>query len=348
MLVKLQPGCSNQQIAAVCEKINGQGLRAHIETGVTRAIVTVIGKVNGGFQVLREQLESMVGVEGVEQISKPYKLAARKDASQKTIVPIGHDLKMGGDQLIIVAGPCSIESEHQLRTIAVSVHRSGAHVLRGGAFKPRTNPREFEGLKEDGLKMLRDIGGELGMPTQTEVMEPYDVEMVSEYADILQVGARNAQNFPLLKAVGQTRKPVVLKRGAAATYEEALGAAEYVLDGGNPNVILCERGIRTFNTITRNTADIAAIPVFQHESHLPIMFDPSHGVGRRHLIPNVALAGVAAGADSLHLETHHKPEEALSDGPQSLRLDQFAVLMAQVRLMNEARRQCNALKMNLS
>ncbi|PIQ76880.1 3-deoxy-7-phosphoheptulonate synthase [Candidatus Peregrinibacteria bacterium CG10_big_fil_rev_8_21_14_0_10_49_24] len=340
MLVKFERDHTPDQVEAVCSKIASvEGLRPDVDIGAVHTIITVVGEINGRCETLMHQIQAMPGVAAAERIGRPYQLAARKDSSQHTVVDVGNGIEIGGGKLAIVAGPCSIESEEQLRTIAEGVSRAGAHILRGGAFKPRTNPRSFEGLKEDGLKMLRDIGGEFGMPTQTEVMEPGKVDVVADHADILQIGTRNMQNYDLLKAVGQTRKPVVLKRGMSAKIPEWLSAAEYILDGGNKNVILCERGIRTFDdTMTRNTADVAAIPVLKHESHLPTMFDPSHAVGKTRLVSDVALAGVAAGADSIHVEVHHKPEEALSDGQQSLRIDQFEALMQEIQIMEEARR----------
>lgn len=348
MLIRLEAGHSDAHVDAVCDKIRSQaGLTPDVDRGASYTIVTVVGNINGRCQTLMDQLQAMPGVASVERIGKPYQLAARKDPDQQTVVQVGNGIEIGGGRLVVVAGPCSIESEGQLRTIAAGVRASGAHILRGGAFKPRTNPRGFEGLGEDGLKMLRDIGGELGMPTQTEVMEPGKVDLVADHADILQIGTRNMQNFDLLKAVGQTQKPVVLKRGMSATVPEWLSAAEYVLDGGNRNVILCERGIRTFDsTMTRNTADVAAIPVVRQESHLPMMFDPSHAAGKTRFIPDLALAGVAAGADSIHLEVHHRPEEALSDGQQSLKLEQFASLMRQMEVMHRARREIEELRLS--
>ena len=334
-------------VTAVCDRISGAGdLTPVVENGKTYTVVAVIGDINGRCETLIEQLGAMRGVAGVQRIGKKYQLAARKHPDQQTIVDVGHGVQIGGDRLAIVAGPCSIESEVQLHTIAQAVKNAGAHILRAGAFKPRTSPRDFQGLGEDGLKMLRDIGDEFGMPTQTEVMAPHQVDMVADHADILQIGTRNMQNYDLLKAVGQTRKPVVLKRGMSATIPEWLSAAEYILDGGNPHVVLCERGIRTFDsTMTRNTADVAAIPVLHGESHLPVMFDPSHAVGKRKHIADTALAGVAAGADALHLEVHHQPELALSDGDQSLLPEQFALLVQQMNIMREARMRCRALRM---
>lgn len=346
MIVKLA-GASEAQIQTVCDRITQEpGLTPHIERGVALTVIAVIGNVNGRCQILLDQLQSMPGVTEVQRIGKPYQLAALKDDRLRTVVDVGNGVRIGnGEPLAIVAGPCSIESEVQLRTIAQAVRAAGGTILRGGAYKPRTAPRCFEGLGEDGLKMLRDIGVELDMPTQTEVMRPDLVELVAEHASILQVGARNMQNFDLLKAVGDVRKPVVLKRGLAATIDDLLCAAEHILDRGNPNVILCERGIKTFEDHTRNTATIASIPAIHGLSHLPVMFDPSHGVGKRQWIPDVAIAGVAAGADSLHLEVHHQPEKALSDGPQSLLPDQFALLVQQMRIIEEARNQCLALHM---
>lgn len=345
MLITLKPDHTDGDLKEVHEKILGQeGLRPHVEQGVKHTIITVVGQINGRFETLMQQLESMSGVASVTRIGKDYQMVAKKGSDHKSTVDVGNDVKIGNGELVIVAGPCSIEYEQQLRTIAESVKEAGAHILRGGAFKPRTSPRNFEGLGEDALKMLRDIGGENNMPTQTEVMTPSKVDLVADYTDILQIGTRNMQNFDLLKAVGETRKPTVLKRGMSATITEWLCAAEYLLEGGNNNVILCERGIRTFDTTkTRNTTDIAAIPVLREETHLPNMFDPSHGVGKRNLIPDVALAGVAAGADSIHLEVHNDPANALSDGPQALLPEQFAKLVRQMQIMHEARKACQGI-----
>lgn len=347
MIITFERDHAPGDVTAVCDRITSTGeLTPVVENGASYTIVAVIGDINGRCDTLISQLGAMDGVADVRRIGKKYQLAARKHVDQQTVVDVGNDVQIGGDQLAIVAGPCSIESEEQLRAIAEAVKEAGAHILRGGAFKPRTNPRDFQGLGEDGLRMLRDIGGEFGMSTQTEVMTPHQVDTVADHADIMQIGTRNMQNYDLLRAVGQTRKPVVLKRGMSATIPEWLNAAEYILNEGNPNVILCERGIRTFDsTMTRNTADVAAIPVIHGESHLPIMFDPSHAVGKRKPIPDVALAGVAAGADSLHLEVHDHPEKALSDGAQSLLPEQFALLVQQMNIMREARMRCRDLQM---
>lgn len=333
-------------VEAICRRVARVGdLTPVVENGETYTVVAVIGDINGRCETLISQLGAMSGVAEVRRIGKKYQLAARKHADQQTIVAVGHGVQIGSEKLAIVGGPCSIESEEQLRTIALAVRDAGAHILRGGAFKPRTSPRDFQGLGDDGLKILHDVGGELGMPTQTEVMAPHQVDTVADYADILQIGTRNMQNYDLLKAVGETRRPVVLKRGMSAKIPEWLCAAEYILDRGNPNVILCERGIRTFDdTMTRNTADVAAIPVLRSESHLPVMFDPSHAVGKTTPIPDVALAGVAAGADALHIEVHHNPAEAFSDGQQSLRPEEFALLVQQMHIMREARMRCCALR----
>jgi len=287
-----------------------------------------------GKEALRS-LESLECVESVTPILKPYKLASREVRDEPTEVRVG-DVTIGGTQIVVMAGPCAIESRLQLLDAAEKVKAAGARVLRGGAFKPRTSPYAFQGLEDEGLKLLAEAKRETGLPIVTEVMEPDKVELVAEYADILQVGARNVQNFSLLRRVGEAGKPVLLKRGMATTIQEWLLSAEYVLASGNRNVILCERGIRTFETATRFTLDLNAVPVVKRLSHLPILVDPSHGTGHWEFVEAMAMAGVAAGADGLIIEVHPKPEEALSDGPQSLKPDKFAALMKRVRRIAQA------------
>jgi len=274
-------------------------------------------------------MELLPGVEEVIPISKPYKLASREFHPQNTVVKI-NDITIGGDEIVVIAGPCAVETEDQLLTTALAVKAIGANILRGGAFKPSTSPYHFRGLGEEGLKLLAKVRKETGMPVITEVMTPEDVELVAGYADILQIGARNMQNFILLDKVGKTRKPVMLKRGLSATIQEWLLAAEYILAQGNDQVILCERGIRTFETHTRNTMDVSSIPIIKKVSHLPIFADPSHATGKWYLVTPVALAAIAAGADGLMIEVHPNPDLALKDGAQSLTFDNFGKLMSQL------------------
>jgi 3-deoxy-7-phosphoheptulonate synthase len=275
-------------------------------------------------------------VDSVTPILQPFKLASREVRRESTVVPITKTVAVGGERLVVMAGPCSVESREQVLEVAVKVKAAGATVLRGGAFKPRTSPYAFQGLEEEGLKYLDEARRETGLPIVTEVMEPDKVEVVAEHSDILQIGARNVQNFSLLRRVAETRKPVLLKRGMSTTIQEWLLSAEYILAGGNPNVILCERGIRTFEPTTRFTLDLNALPVVKKLSHLPVVVDPSHGTGHWEYVEAMAMAAVAAGADGLIIEVHPKPEEALSDGPQSLKPDKFAKMMARVRKVAEA------------
>jgi 3-deoxy-7-phosphoheptulonate synthase len=309
------------------------GYSPHTIRGALRTVIGAVGD-DRGKEALRS-LESLECVESVTPILKPYKLASREVRDEPTEVQVG-DVTIGGKQIVVMAGPCAIESRLQLLDAAEKVKAAGARVLRGGAFKPRTSPYAFQGLEDEGLKLLAEAKRETGLPIVTEVMEPDKVELVAEYADILQVGARNVQNFSLLRRVGEVGKPVLLKRGMATTIQEWLLSAEYVLASGNRNVILCERGIRTFETATRFTLDLNAVPVVKRLSHLPILVDPSHGTGHWEFVEAMAMAGVAAGADGLIIEVHPKPEEALSDGPQSLKPDKFAALMKRVRRIAQA------------
>jgi 3-deoxy-7-phosphoheptulonate synthase len=329
MVVVMDENASDDEIAAVEEKLKGFGFKVHPVKGVTRTVLGAIGDKRG-FDV--RQLQLLKGVHEVLRITDPYKLASRAFHPDDSIIRTG-SVEIGGDEVVVIAGPCAVEGEAQIHDIAGLVKRSGAKILRGGAFKPRTSPYSFQGLGEKGLKFLRDAAHEQGMPAISEVMEARDVEMVSNYVDILQVGARNMQNFSLLKETGRAGKPVLLKRGMAATIEDLLMAAEYVLSSGNPDVILCERGIRTFETYTRNTLDISAIPVVKKRSHLPIIADPSHGTGIRDKVAPMARAAVAAGADGLIVEVHNDPEKALSDGAQSLMPQQFDTLMEELRVI---------------
>jgi len=324
MIAVMHPTASTEDVEHVVEVLRLHGLKAQISKGEER---TVIGVIGTGFpDDLLETLEVLPGVDRVTRITRPYKLASRDFKPMDTVVDAGGQA-IGGREFVVMAGPCSVESRDQLIRTARSVAESGATLLRGGAFKPRTSPYAFQGLGEDGLNLLEEGRAATGLPIITEVMEPGQVERVAESADVLQIGTRNMQNFPLLKEVGRSRKPCMLKRGLSATIEEWLMAAEYIMHAGNPNVILCERGIRTFETATRNTLDLSAIPLVKRLSHLPVIADPSHGTGHRYLVPPMALAAAAAGADGLIIEVHPQPDSALSDGPQSLTLEGFDQLM---------------------
>ncbi len=326
MIIVMKASSSQDEIGKVVKRIEESGLKANISQGVEHTIIGVLGQA---FSELQDMLQLLPGVEEVIPISKPYKLASREFHPQNTIVKV-NDLAIGSDEIVIVAGPCAVENEEQLLATAREVKAAGANILRGGAFKPSTSPYGFRGLGEEGLKILAKAREETGMPVITEVMTPGDVELVANYADILQIGARNMQNFILLDEVGKLRKPVMLKRGLSSTIQEWLLAAEYILAQGNEQLILCERGIRTFETSTRNTMDISAIPVIKKVSHLPIIADPSHATGKWYLVPPMALAAIAAGADGLMIEVHPNPDLALKDGVQSLTFDNFQRLMSQL------------------
>jgi 3-deoxy-7-phosphoheptulonate synthase len=330
MIIVTKPGITEADLDRLRERIEERGLRTHISRGEHRIIVGCIGDES----VLRElPLLSLPGVESVTPILKPYKLAAREFVASPTIVRVGDDPDtwIGGPALAVIAGPCSVESAEMLHATAAGVRRAGARILRGGAFKPRTSPYAFQGLGVAALEMLAVVRAEHGMPVVTEVMDPRQVEVVAEHADVLQIGARNMQNFSLLSEVGRIQRPVLLKRGLSARISELLTAAEYVMAQGNRDVILCERGIRTHETATRNTLDIAAIPVLKAETHLPVIVDPSHAGGRADLVLPLSLAAVAAGADGLIVEVHPNPAEALSDGDQSLSLEAFEAMMRALR-----------------
>ena len=333
MIVVMKTGCNQDEISHVTKRIEDIGLKAHISQGVEHTVIGVLGKV---FPELRDALELLPGVDQVIPVSKPYKLASREFHPRDTMVKL-NGVTIGGDEIVVMAGPCAIESEEQLLSTAQAVKAAGATILRGGAFKPRTSPYQFRGLGESGLKMLAEVGEETQMPIISEVMAPSDVDLVAKYVDILQIGARNMQNFILLDEVGKTKKPVLLKRGLSSNFQEWLLAAEYILSQGNEHVILCERGIRTFETYTRNTMDISAIPIIEKVSHLPIVADPSHATGKWYLVPPLALAAVAAGADGLLIEVHPNPDLALADGPQSLTFDNFRLLMSQIPTIAKAR-----------
>jgi 3-deoxy-7-phosphoheptulonate synthase len=332
MLVVMQQGATEEQVQHVIDRLVDLGFDVHRSTGV---IHTVLGGVGGKYDFDLAVFEVMAGVKEAHRIVSPYKLASRSFRPEGTVVRI-RDVAFGGDRVVVMAGPCSVESRDQIEQSAEIVARSGAKVIRGGAFKPRSSPYAFQGLGEEGLKLLRAAADRHGLLVVSEVMDQTQIPLVAEYADILQVGARNMQNFTLLRELGRQPKPVLLKRGIAATIEELLLSAEYILAGGNYSVILCERGIRTFETYTRNTMDISAIPVVKKLSHLPIVGDPSHGTGRRDKVAPMARAAVAAGGDGLLLEVHPDPERALSDGAQSLFPEQFEELMGQLRLIAPA------------
>ncbi|MBI2082394.1 MAG: 3-deoxy-7-phosphoheptulonate synthase [Deltaproteobacteria bacterium] len=328
MIVVMKVGASKKQIDTVIQGVKKLGFKSHPIHGEDRFVIACIGHEKKKQDLY--DLQSLEGVEAIVPISKPYKLASLETHKKPTVIAVGDSVKIGGTELCIMAGPCSVESENQILETAKAVKQAGAHMLRGGAFKPRTSPYDFQGLEEEGLKLLAKAREATGLPIITEVMGPEDVDLVAQYADVLQVGARNVQNFPLLKELGQCQKPVFLKRGMSATIKEWLLSAEYILTGGNPNVMLCERGIRTFETATRNTLDINAIPVVKSQTHLPIILDPSHGTGNWSYVIPMALAGIAAGADGVMVEVHPRPEEALSDGGQSLTFKRFKELMTRL------------------
>jgi 3-deoxy-7-phosphoheptulonate synthase len=329
MLVVMQAHATEAQVRAVCQKIEALGYRAHSIPGAERTAIGITG--NKG-EVEPGTLEEMSGVQEVIRVTKPYKLVSRDIKEENTVVRFaGSDATIGGPELAIIAGPCAIESREQAFAVAERVSRTGAQFFRGGAYKPRTSPYSFQGLGEEGLRIMAEVREQFGMRIVTEAIDNESLELVEEYADVIQIGARNMQNFSLLKRAGRARKPVLLKRGMSATLEEFLMAAEYVMSEGNYNVILCERGVRTFADHTRNTLDLSLIPAVQRLSHLPIVVDPSHGTGKRNKVTPLSRASVAVGADGLIIEVHHQPDKALSDGMQSLYPDQFDELMVQVR-----------------
>jgi len=328
----MQERATDEQVQQVIAQLTQMGFDVHRSTGALR---TVLGAVGGNRQFDTRLLEVFEGVQEVVRITEPYKLAGRTFKPENTVVSVG-DVRIGGDEVIVMAGPCSAESEEQVEASAAAVRRAGAKVLRGGAFKPRSSPYSFQGMGEEGLRLLKSAADRHNLKLVSEVMDLSQIELISKYADILQVGARNMQNFTLLRELGRSRTPILLKRGISATIEEWLLSAEYILAGGNMNVVLCERGIRTFESYTRNTLDISAIPVIHKLSHLPIVADPSHGSGRRDMVPSMARAAVAAGADGLIIEVHTDPDHALSDGAQSLYPNQFDGLMAELRIIAPA------------
>jgi len=323
MIIVMQNKATDDQVAGVVRRIEDLGLKPHLSRGEFKTIIGAIGDES----LLRpEFFAGMMGVESVMPIMKPYKLASRDFHAEDTVLDI-RGVKVGGENLTIIAGPCSIESESQLRDVAVAVRKAGASMLRGGAFKPRTSPYSFQGLGEEGLKLLEAVGAEVGLPTITEILDVRDLHLVARYVDVLQVGARNMQNFRLLTEIGHLGKPILLKRSPAATIEELLMSAEYILTEGNHKVILCERGVRGFETTTRYTLDLSAVPNIQAVSHLPIFVDPSHATGRRDLVAPMALAAVAAGAQGIMVEVHPHPDLAMSDGPQQLTPSAFEMMM---------------------
>jgi 3-deoxy-7-phosphoheptulonate synthase len=332
VIVVMKPGATAAQIGEVLKRIEAEGFLVHLSRSDERTIIGVIG---GDRPIPNRRWEALDGVEKVMQVTQPFKLASREFKSDKTVIEIGN-VTIGGDEVVIMAGPCSVESHDQILTTARAVKAAGAKILRGGAFKPRSSPYDFQGMGEDGLKILAEARAETGLKIVTEVMSPEQVDLVGKYTDIFQIGARNMQNYALLHAVGEAQKPVLLKRGIAGMIKELLLCAEYILSHGNYQVMLCERGIRTYETATRNTFDLNAIPVLQHLSHLPVIADPSHGVGKSEYVPAVSRGALAAGADGIILEVHPDPANALSDGYQSLTLEAFSTLMDQMRRLAAA------------
>jgi 3-deoxy-7-phosphoheptulonate synthase len=324
----MRPHASRAEIDHVCERIRDFGYRVHSIEGEERVVIGVVGM--GDVTACLESLEATPGVESAVRISAPYKFVSKEFKKERSAIRV-NGVEIGGDEFIVMAGPCSVESERQIMETAEGVAAAGAKVLRGGAFKPRTSPYDFQGMEEEGLKLLRKAREATGLAIVTEVMSDRDVDLIAEYADCMQVGARNMQNFALLKSLGACGRPVLLKRGMSSTIKELLMSAEYIVAHGNPNVILCERGIRTFETATRNTCDIAAVPVLHELTHLPVILDPSHATGKRSLVPALARAAVAIGADGLIVEVHPCPEKAVSDGAQSLTLEGFRETMRELR-----------------
>jgi len=333
MIVAMQESATEDQIQHVIDQLVQMGFEVHRSTGARQ---TVLGGVGAQTEFDTREIEMMPAVQEVHRITAPYKLAGRNFRPEGTVVKFANGVEIGGKKVVVMAGPCSVESRDQLFAIAELISQAGAKALRGGAFKPRSSPYSFQGMGADGLKLLREAGDRFSLLVVSEVMEISQIELMMPYVDLFQVGARNMQNFNLLRELGKIRKPVLLKRGIAATLEELLLSAEYLLSGGNYEIILCERGIRTFETYTRNTMDISAIPIIHKLSHLPITADPSHGTGRRDKVSPMALASVAAGADALLIEVHHQPEKAFSDGAQSLYPEQFTKLMSQLRMVAPA------------
>ena len=334
MIVVMKANATEAEIRNVVAMVEQLDYKAHIIRGIERIVVACVGEERGEQHQLGP-LEAVAGVDRVMPVLRSFKLAAREVRPEGSRVNVG-GVEIGGRRITVIAGPCAVESQAQVEAAAEAVKHAGAALLRGGAFKPRTSPYSFQGMEDAGLRLLEDAGRRVGLPVVTEIMDPHDIDLVAEHADVLQVGARNAQNFSLLRRLGRIKKPVLLKRGMSTRLEEFLMAAEYVLSAGNPDVVLCERGIRTFETATRNTLDLNAVPLLKQWTHLPVLVDPSHGTGLWSLVAPMALASIAAGADGLLIEVHPSPETALSDGPQQLRPDRFAELMASLRGVAEA------------
>ena len=334
MIIVMESGAGEGQVQAVVERVKAAGLSTHISVGVSRTVIGVVGD-DRTKEMLRESLEGMQAVEKVVAILQPYKLVSREFKAGDTIVHVG-PCTIGGGRIAVMAGPCSVESREQILAAAEAVKAAGGTILRGGAFKPRTSPYSFQGLEEEGLQLLAEARARTGLPVVTEAMDASQLGLVARYADMIQIGARNMQNYPLLREAGRARLPVLLKRGISATIEELLLAAEYILNEGNYQVVLCERGIRGFDAQTRFTLDLAAIPVLKHLTHLPVIIDPSQATGRWRYVPSMARAAIAAGADGLIVEVHPDPANALSDGPQSLNLENFAELMRSLRPLADA------------
>ena len=330
----MKASATEAEIQAVVGMVEKLDYSAHIIRGVERTVVACVGEERGEQHQLGH-LEAVAGVDRVMPVLRSFKLAAREVRPEGSRVSVG-GVEIGGPRIAVIAGPCAVESEAQVEAAAAAVKAAGASLLRGGAFKPRTSPYSFQGMEDEGLKLLENAGRHVGLPVVTEIMDPHDIDLVAEHSDMLQVGARNAQNFSLLRRLGKVKKPVLLKRGMSTRLEEFMMAAEYILSAGNPNVVLCERGIRTFETATRNTLDLTAVPLLKQWTHLPVVVDPSHGTGIWSLVMPMALAAVAAGADGLLIEVHPSPETALSDGPQQLRPERFAELMKALKAVAEA------------
>lgn len=334
MMVIMKQGYEQEEMDAVMSRLKERDLAGHPIIGVERTVIAVVGHI---YPELRAEMEAMPGVAETVRISVPYKLASRETKQEDTVVMVrGGEVEFGSGTTVVIAGPCAVEDEQQLIDTARAVKEAGGHMLRGGAYKPRTSPYSFRGMEVEGLRLLARARDETGLPVVTEVLSEHDIEQVAEYSDVLQIGTRNAQNFTLLEEVAKVGKPVLLKRGLASSVEDWLLAAEYILNQGNQGVIMCERGIRTFETATRNTVDINAIPLVKQISHLPVIADPSHGTGKRSLVGPVARAAIAAGADGVIVEVHPNPETALSDGPQSLDFGQFGELMGELQTIGQA------------
>ena len=334
MIVVMKQNATPDEIERIVARIRELGLEEHLIQGVLRTVIGAVGDERG--KNMLESLVTLPGVESVVPILKPYKLASSEGMPERSIVPMGEGVSIGGKKIVVVSGPCSVESREQILSSASAVKDGGGHVLRGGAYKPRTSPYSFQGMEEEGLKLLAEAREKTGLPIQTEVMDTVDVDLVCEYADILQIGARNIQNFSLLKRVGRTKKTIFLKRGMSTTIEEFLMSAEYILSQGNPHVVLCERGIRTFENSTRNTLDITAVPVLKELTHLPVVIDPSHAAGAWRFVAPLAKAAIACGADGLMIEVHPDPSKAMSDGAQSLKPEIFKQLMSELEVFADA------------